>query len=45
MTRDIINRIQSVVRVVFVDNDLQIDRETTADDVPGWDSLSMFGCC
>lgn len=34
-----IARLESVFRDVFGDGSLTLDRTTTADDVPGWDSL------
>jgi acyl carrier protein len=33
-------RLQEVFQQVFANDDLQVDDSTTADDVPGWDSLA-----
>lgn len=33
-------RINTILRDVFDDESIEITRETTADDVDGWDSLS-----
>lgn len=37
---DLMSEVTDVFRAVFHDEDLVVDRETTATDVPGWDSLS-----
>ena len=37
---DLISELQSVLREVFAEPSLHVDRQTTAADVPGWDSLS-----
>lgn len=37
---DTVEEIKSILRTVFVDPTLAVDRQTTAADVPGWDSLS-----
>lgn len=34
------DKLTSIVRMVFEDDDILIDRQTTANDVDGWDSLS-----
>ena len=40
MTMDaMLDQLQSVFRDVFEDDELTIDRQTSADDVEGWDSL------
>ena len=40
MTMDaMLDQLQSVFRDVFEDDDITIDRQTSADDVEGWDSL------
>ena len=36
----VLNELQRIIRITFIDPELVIDRETTASDVPGWDSLS-----
>ena len=36
-TRD---KLQEIFRQVFDDEEIEIARETTADDIDGWDSLS-----
>lgn len=36
---DILERINKIFRIVFSRDDLQVDRDTTAEDVEGWDSL------
>lgn len=36
---DTLSRLQEVFRDVFDDDELSVSRETTADDVEGWDSL------
>lgn len=37
---DILAVVRSVLIDTFLDDDLEVSRETTALDVPGWDSLS-----
>ena len=37
---EVLNAVAEVIRDTFAIDDLQIDRSTTAIDVPGWDSLS-----
>ena len=32
--------VEQALRVTFKDPDLEINRDTTADDIDGWDSLS-----
>jgi acyl carrier protein len=39
MTENNLARVNDVFKEVFGDEDLTITRETTAPDVPGWDSL------
>jgi acyl carrier protein len=39
MTEKTLARVNDVFKEVFSDEDLSITRETTAPDVPGWDSL------
>lgn len=34
------DRLTNIFRMVFDDNDITIERNTTANDVDGWDSLS-----
>lgn len=34
-----LNRVQNVFRNLFDDSDLRVDRDTTAADVPNWDSM------
>lgn len=36
---DLMTELQSVLRDVFEDDTLVVSAQTTADDVPGWDSL------
>lgn len=36
----IINELQAIFREIFDDGDMVITRETTADDVEAWDSLT-----
>jgi acyl carrier protein len=36
---DRLSRLNEVFRDVFDDDDLAVDRESTAEDVEGWDSL------
>lgn len=40
MERDILDELTPVFRDVFGDEDLIIHRQTTAEDVEGWDSIS-----
>lgn len=41
MTADqVLAEVRAVLVDTFLDEDLEVDRETTALDVPGWDSLS-----
>lgn len=40
MNPEIINKLQNVFRSVFQDNNLEIDINYTAKDIPGWDSLT-----
>jgi acyl carrier protein len=41
MSQDqLLDKIQEILREVFEDPDLLINRATTADHVPGWDSLT-----
>jgi acyl carrier protein len=37
--RDLISELNNIFRNIFEDEDLVVRRETTAADVPGWDSL------
>lgn len=37
---DILDGLNEVFRMVFDDPDITVDRESTANDVEGWDSLS-----
>jgi acyl carrier protein len=34
------DKLTNIVRMVFEDDEISIDRKTTAHDVDGWDSLS-----
>ena len=36
---DTLSRIADVLRDVFEDDDLEVTRDTTASQVPGWDSV------
>ncbi len=36
----VMEKLTEIIRKVFDDNSIEIDRETTALDVDGWDSLS-----
>ncbi len=38
--RDILQGLNEVFREVFDDEDIELKRETTADDIEGWDSLN-----
>ncbi len=40
MTTALLERLQGVMREVFLDDNLRVSRQTTACDVDGWDSLS-----
>lgn len=40
MTATTLDRVQDVMRGVFLNDDLVVSRSTTALDVDGWDSLS-----
>lgn len=40
---DTITRLQAVFREVFDDDELKIERETTAEDIADWDSLRHVG--
>lgn len=40
MTDTLLTRVGRVIGETFGDDSLQVTRETIADDVPGWDSLS-----
>ncbi|MCP5149645.1 MAG: acyl carrier protein [Chromatiales bacterium] len=39
-TVDVLAGVQAILVDIFMDDDIEIDAETTADDIPGWDSLS-----
>ena len=39
MTDNIIERLNEVFQNVFDDEDITVDRKTTADDIEDWDSL------
>ncbi len=39
MNATILPRLNEVFQAVFQDDEIEIDRETTAKDVEGWDSL------
>jgi acyl carrier protein len=39
-SQELYDRIQSVFRAVFEDETLTVTRETTAEEVPGWDSFA-----
>jgi acyl carrier protein len=36
---EVLAELASIIRDVFVAPDVEVGRDTTADDVPGWDSL------
>ena len=38
--RDVLDRIQTIAGQVLGDPNLRLEEETTARDVPGWDSLT-----
>lgn len=40
MSDSTLNELNKVIRDVFVDDDIVVGRESTADEVDGWDSLS-----
>lgn len=40
MTNTLLTRVGHVIGDTFGDDSLQVTRETIAEDVPGWDSLS-----
>lgn len=40
MTETILDRVGQVIRETFGDDSIAISRDTIAEDVPGWDSLS-----
>lgn len=40
---DTITELQAIFRDVFDDNELKIERSTTADDIADWDSLRHVG--
>ena len=40
MNEDVLVRVAAVIRETFGDDTIEITRETIAEDVPGWDSLS-----
>ncbi|MCC8192722.1 MAG: acyl carrier protein [Ruminococcus sp.] len=37
--QDIIDRLNEVFRDVFDDDEIEVDEETTADDIEDWDSI------
>jgi acyl carrier protein len=37
---DVLDKLAGIMRDVFIAPDLEVTRETTAADVPGWDSLA-----
>jgi acyl carrier protein len=37
---DVLTKLQNLIRSNFLDPELDVQRSTTAADVPGWDSLS-----
>jgi acyl carrier protein len=37
---DVMEKLTNVFRETFANNAIQLTRETTADDIEGWDSLS-----
>ena len=39
MNEEITGKLKSVFQNVFEENDIEITREMTADDLPSWDSL------
>ena len=39
---DTIGKLQDIFREVFDDKDLVITRETSSDDIEGWDSLAQI---
>ncbi len=40
MALDVMAELAKLLREVFDDEDIEVDRETVASDIPGWDSLS-----
>jgi acyl carrier protein len=36
---EVLAGLERIIREVFVAPDVEVSRDTTADDVPGWDSL------
>jgi acyl carrier protein len=36
---EVLAGLEGIIRDVFVAPDIEVGRDTTADDVPGWDSL------
>lgn len=40
MPTDVLSRLTAVIHETFGDDSVEITRETIAEDVPGWDSLS-----
>lgn len=41
MNDDVLSEVAAVIREVFVAPDAEIGRETTALDIPGWDSIGQ----
>lgn len=39
-TTEILEKVAAAIRDTFGVDDIEISRETVADDIPGWDSLS-----
>jgi acyl carrier protein len=39
-TSDTLRRLEAIVRSVFFDESIELCRDSTTHDVPGWDSLS-----
>ena len=37
---EILEQLTEVFQMVFEDDEIEIDRHTTADDIDGWDSMS-----
>ncbi len=37
---EILEQLTEVFQMVFEDDEIEIDRDTTADDIDGWDSMS-----
>ena len=40
MSKDVIDRLADLIRATFSQPRAKIDRDTVAEDIPGWDSLS-----